>query len=264
MAYVEFSNKPSVASGDALNPTTQINNPAQGVQDEFELRTGDLLDGVVSGMVCTTSSSNIAVASGRAYVAGKRYGGNTNVSFTGKAAADYYVYIDSGDDSTPYKAKTSAPTSGELTLATCTWNGSIFTTPYIDDNRKVLGIYRRDYQFGWDGILAAGKEYNLPIRDDLWIESLEFLCCDNGSVSGSVTVDCYLGADGTRGTTIFTTTTRRPTITTATADYTTAQSGEPDGDRKPDAGEHLTLQIAAIDGGGTASTLSGTVRCRLR
>ena len=85
MSYQEFANKPSVSSGDALDPTTQINNPAQGVQDELELRDGDtLLDGVTSGMACTIDSGNdeIDIASGRAYVAGKRYSGSASVAGT--------------------------------------------------------------------------------------------------------------------------------------------------------------------------------------
>ena len=266
--YSTFTDKWAASANQSLDQNTHFNNPGQGLQDEFEVRQADLLDGVTSGLVCTTASptaSDLTVAVGRAYVAGKRYGGSSGVvSFTGKAAGDYYVYIDSADDATPYKTKTTAPTSGQLTLCTCTWGGSVFASPYIDDNRKVLGIQRRDFQFGWDGVLNTGKRYPIPVRDDLWIESVEFICVENGSVSGSVTVDCLLGADGSAGTTIFTTQARRPTITTATADYTIAQSGEPDGDRKPDAGEHLTLTVAAIDGGGTASTLSGTVRGRLR
>jgi len=266
MSKQDFASKWAVSADQRTDADTFWNDPGDGIQDEFEIGRADLLDGVTSGLTCTTSSSNIAIAAGRAYVAGKRYSGGVNVSFIGKAAGDYFVYIDSTDgaDAAPYKAKTTAPTSGELTLCTCTWNGSAFATPYLDDNRKVLGIQRQDLPFGWDGVLTVGKEYHIPVKDNLWIESLQFLLSDNGSVSGGVTVECYLGADGARGTTIFTTAARRPTITTATADYTMAVSGEPDGDRKPDVGEHLTLQIAAVDGGGTASTLTGTVRARLR
>lgn len=266
MSYKTFTSKWAVSANQAADEDTHFNDPGTGIQDEFEVRQADWLDGVTSGLTCTTSTSNIAIAAGRAYVSGKRYGGDTNVSFTGKAAGDYYVYIDGADaaDAAPYKAKTTAPTSGELTLCTCTWGGTVFATPYIDDNRKVLGIERRDFVFGWDGTLALNKRWLIPVRDNLWIESLEFLCYDNGSVSGSVTLDCLLGADGSEGTTIFTTTTRRPTLTTSTADYTIAVSGEPDGDRKPDAGEHLELKIVAVDGGGTASTLSGILRCRQR
>ena len=266
MSYEEFGSKWAVSADQTTDEDTFWNDPGQGLQDEAELRQGDLLDGVTSGMTCTTSSTNIAIAAGRAYVAGKRYSGGANVAFSGKAAGDYYVYIDSADgaDAAPYKAKTTASTSGELTLCTCTWGGSVFATPYIDDNRKVLGIERRDIQFGWNGTLSLGAECHYPVRDGLWIESLEFLCSENGSVSGGVTVDCYLGANGSRGTTIFTTAARRPTVTTATADYTITVSGEPDGDRKPDAAEHITFQIAAIDGGGTASTLTGLLRARAR
>ena len=37
MAYEEFANKPSGTAGTTANPTTHIDNPAQGVQDEIEL-----------------------------------------------------------------------------------------------------------------------------------------------------------------------------------------------------------------------------------
>ena len=264
MAYATFGGKWSVAAGDALNEDTNFNTPGDGIQDEFEERWGYVLDGVTSGMTCTTSGTTVAIASGDAVVAGKRYSGNTSVDLTGEAAADYYIIIDSSDDTTPYKAQTGAPTSGELTLCTCTWGGSAFSSPYIDDQRKIQGIQRVEFPFTFDGVLATHKRALIPVHADLWIEEFHFLCVENGSVSGGVTLDLLLGADGSEGTTIFTTTARRPSLTTATADFTIASMDPPDGDRRPDAGEHLVVAVDAIDGGGTASTCSGVVVCRYR
>ena len=78
MAYETFTDKWSVSANDTLDESTHFNDPGDGIQDELELRLGDcILDGVVSGMVCTADDANdeIDIASGRAYVAGKRYSG---------------------------------------------------------------------------------------------------------------------------------------------------------------------------------------------
>jgi len=264
MSYEEFANKPSGTASTAVNATTQIDDPAQGVQDEFELRGGDgFLDGVVSGMACTISTTNIAVAAGRAYVGGKRYSGGTNVSFVGKSADDYYVYIDSADDDTPYKAKTTAPTSGELLLCTVTWNGTD-TLSALNDNVKVLGIVDASIYVDVPGTLTTGVKAVRPVPRDLWIEGVEIICVANGTTSGAVTVDVHLGADGAKGDSIFTTQGNRPTVAHDTADYTIGVSGEPDGDRKPDAGEHLVVEIDAVDGGAVADTLGVLIKARLR
>jgi len=246
MSYEEFPNKPSVSNGDALNPTTQINNPAQGVQDEFELRAGDgFLDGVVSGMACSIDGAEIAIAAGRAYVAGKRYSGAASVDFTGKPADGYYVYLDSADDGTPYKAKTSAPTSGELTLCTVTWNGSDMLSD-LDDDAKVRGVAACDIVVALPGEVSTGVKAVVPVTRDLWIASVQICLSDNGGTSGTTTVDVHLGTDGSKGDSIFTTQANRPSLAHDDADYTIAVSGTPDGDRNPDAGEHLVIEVDEV------------------
>jgi hypothetical protein len=264
MAYATFGGKWDMAANAIVNEATHFNTPGDGIQDEFEARWATLLDGVVSGMVCTTSTNLVAIASGSAIVAGKRYTGSGSVSFVGSSSGDYYVYIDSADDTTPYKKKTTAPGSGELTLCTCTWNGTIFTTPYLDDTRKVMGVLPCDLYAYIDGTLTLGKRILLPIPRDMWVEAVQIQCADTGTTSGGVTVDVSNGTSGSAPTTIFTTQARRPALLTSTADYTIASSGEPDGDRSVDAGEYLEVCIDAIDGGGTASTLTCLIKGRLR
>jgi len=274
MAYATFSNKWSVSADDGLNEDTHFNNPGQGIQDELEERRADLLDGVVSGFTLTTSGGSfdtITIAAGDGIVAGKRYTGNDTVSMSGKASGSYYCIIDSADDVTPYKVQTGAPASGELCLGTCGWDGSAFiaqtiagSTAYLDNGMRVQGVQRYEIGFSFPGTLSTDLRWIIPIDSDSWIEDFHFACVSNGSVSGSVTLDLLLGADGAEGTTVFASTGRRPTITTSSSAYTIASMGNPDGDRMPDAGEHLTVAIDAIDGGGTASTCSGTVVLRYR
>jgi len=263
MSYEEFASKPSVSNGDALNPTTQINNPAQGMQDELELRAGDvLLDGVVSGMACTIDGTEIDIAAGRAYVSGKRYSGGASAEFVGKGSGTYYVYIDGADDETPYKAKTSSPTSGELTLCIVDWDGTD-TLSDLDDDAKVLGVEASDVDVALPGTAAVGVHAVIPVTRDLWIESVQIAMSDNGDTSGATTVDAHLGANGSKGDSIFTTQANRPSLAYDTADYTVAVSGAPDGDRKPDAGEHLVAEVdevAATPG----ADLTVVIKARLR
>jgi len=265
MGYQEFANKPNVANGDPLNPTTQINNPAQGIQDEFELRDGDaLLDGVVSGMACTIDNPNneIDIASGRAYVAGKRYTGNASVDFAGAAANTYYVYLDSTDDQSPYKKKTSSPVSGEITLCQVTWNGTD-TLSDLDDNCKTTGVLPYGILVAIPGTVSTGVQAVVPVTRDLWIESVQVCMSDNGDTSGQTTVDVHLGADGSKGSSVFTTQTNRPSLPHDAADYTTAAGGIPDGDRKPDAGEHLVIEVDEIAGTAGAD-LTVIIKARIR
>lgn len=264
MAKADFANKWAIANGDAVTADAMWNNAGAGLQAEFLLRSGDLMiDGIVSGMGVSVSGADATIAVGRAYVAGKRYTGNSVVSFSGLSAGDYYLYIDSDDDTTPYKRKTTVPTTGdEVTLATMTWNGSVLSA--LDDNMKASGVLPYDLSCHFAGTLSVGDFRVMPVLRDLWIEAAYIICEDNGSSSASVVVDVHLGADGTEGTTIFTTQGNRPSLAHDAANYTLAVSGKADGDRKPDAGEHLVAEIDSIDGGGTARDLTLTVKARLR
>ena len=260
--YSEFSNKPSVATGDALNPTTQINNPAQGVQDEFELTRGDgWVDGVVSGMAVTVGTTLATVATGRAYVAGKRYGDSSaTVSLVGIGAGTPKVYIDSADDTTPYKATTAALTSAQLRLADVTWNGTSATA--VDDTTKVKGVIPGHWTCHFPGAVSAGSLAVWPVPYDIWIENVEIIGVNNSTTTDTV-VDVHLGPDGGQGTTIFTTQGRRPTLEALEASYTIGASGEPDGDRTPSAGEHLVAIVDSVPSAGTVSNIGVTVNYRL-
>jgi|GEM_PF-5292150 hypothetical protein len=264
VTYAEPSNKP--VTGAAVF-STQILNPWQGIVDEFELRDGDgLLDGVVSGGVCTIDGENIAVATIRAYAQGKRYSGSGSISFTGSSADTYYVYLDSADDGSPLKKKTTAPTAGELLLCTVDSDGGTPPTlSNLDDNCKVLGLTRKYLTCTHHGAFALNDVLGVfPVVEDWWIETVQIICGDNGSTSDGPIIDVLLGADGSAGTTIFTTTGNRPTLAYDTADYTLAECGTPDGDRKPDAGEHLTVVVDQIDGDGNNADITVTIVVRPR
>lgn len=261
MARTKFANKWSVAANDVLAAATHFNDPGDGLEAEFVLVRGDIpLDGVVSGMACTINSAQIDIASGRAYVGGKRYNGSASVDFTGAAADTYYVYIDSADDTTPYNKKTTVPTSGELTLCTVVCDGADNLSS-LDDNIKVTGILPYDIHIQFDGLLSTSDVRVIPVPHDLWIDEVQIICKDNGS-SSSVIADVHLGADGSSGTTIFSTQANRPSLDNAVANYTKASSGKPDGDRKPDSGEHLEVWVDDI--GGDGRDMGVTIKARLR
>jgi hypothetical protein len=86
---------------------------------------------------------------------------------------------------------------------------------------------------------------------------------DTGDTSGATTVDVHLGADGSKGDSVFTTQANRPSLAYDDADYTLAVSGAPDGDRKPDAGEHLVIEVDEV-AGTPGADLTVTVKARLR
>jgi hypothetical protein len=213
-------------------------------------------------MGCTIDGTDVAIAAGRAYVSGKRYGGGAAVDFTGQSSDTYYVYIDGADDGSPYQAKTSVPTSGELTLCTVDWDG-VDTLSNLDEGAKVLGVQALDLAVALPGTVSTGVQAVLPVTHDLWIESVQIALSDNGGTSGATTVDVHLGADGAKGSSIFTTQANRPSLAHDAADYTLAVSDAPDGDRKPDAGEHLVVEVDEV-AGAPGADLTVIIKARLR
>ena len=267
--YAEFGNKLTVAAGDALNPTTQLNQQTQGIQDEFELRSGDgWLDGIVSGLAVTTNgTSSVTVAAGRAYAVGKEYIGGESKTMTGNSSGSYRLYYDSADDTTTLKATTASLASGQLNLSEFTWDGygTASTSIVLAGTTSVQGVLEAMLPAAhFSGQIATTSRFVIPIKRDIWIEGVQSILSANNGTSGNVTFDVLLGADGAEGTTIFTTATRRPTHAALANSYTTAQSGEPDGDRFTDAGEHLTIKPVAVFGVGTASNATVVVVARLR
>jgi len=261
--YAEFTNKPSVTAGDALNPTTQINNPAQGVQDEFELERGDaFFNGVASGYAMSASTLTVTTAAGRAYVAGKRYEGSDTLSMSGEASGTYNILLDSSDDTTPFKAQTASVTSTQLLIGTVVFNGSTITSS--DSTVRVRGLLSETRDVHVSGTTSTGIKAIIPIQYDTWIDDVEIILGTSDGTTGSVTVDVHLGADGSKGTSIFATQSRRPTLAAATAAYTIGTSGEPDGDRAPDAGEHLTVEVDAVFSAGTSTLLGTAIHMRQR
>ena len=259
MAYTTPT-APTAAAGANLNAAGNITTPWQAIVDEFELRLGDeFLDGVVSGMVSTSNGTTVTIPTGRAYVAGKRYAGVGSIDMTGKAANTYYGYIDSSIDTDVYKVKTTAPTAGELLLFTLVWSGTAITS--INTNVRVKGIVRHVERVFFPGTVTTSSKSVVPVLDDLWIEDVQLIAEDNGTGTQATTAEVSLGADGAAGTTIFTTPGNRPTIWSTGANYTIDVSGEPDGDRNPDDGEHMTVSFGTTDG---ASNVSVVINARLR
>ena len=253
-AEKEFSNKPSVSSGDALNPTTQINNPFTGVQDMVEQTRADYgYDGIMSGMLCTFGTQTVTIPTGRAYVDGNEFDGSVTLSLSGFASNTLSIYADGAATAAPYYAATSASlTSSQLLLASVVFNGSTITSS--DATVRVRGVQDASQTIHLGESSAAGDQAIIPVKHDMWIDDTQVILA-----SGTATIDVSLGADGAVGTTIYTTQTRRPM---AVAVYTIATSGEPDGDRAPDAGEHLTIDVDSI--GSTATNVSVTINGRRR
>ncbi len=259
MAYTTPT-APTTASGAKLNSTGDIITPWQALVDENELRDGDAwVDGVTSGGVCTSSGTTVTMPTTRAYVAGKRYGGADTVDMTGKSANTYYGYLDSADDTTPLKVKTTAPTAGELLLFSLVWSGTAITS--INTNVLVKGIVKCPTTVYFPGTVTTSSKAVIPVIDNWWVEDVQLVCVDNGTGTQATTAEVSLGANGAAGTTIFTTPGNRPTIWSTTADYTLVVSGEPDGDRNPDDGEHLTVSFGTTD---AAANVSVTINMRLR
>ena len=253
-AEKQFANKPSIDNGDALNPTTAINNPFTGVQDDIEQFRADYgLNGVVSGMACTFGTNTVTIASGRAYQSGNQFDGGVTLALSGFAANALKVYANGAATSAPYYAATSASlTSDQLYLGSCTFNGSTITVS--DANVRVRGVQTALHEITFGETSDAGDFALVPVIRDEFIEDVRVILS-----SGTATVDVSLGADGEAGTTIFTTQGNRPAATVA---YTIATSGVPDGDRAPDAGEHLKVDIDSI--GSTATHVAVTINGRLR
>jgi len=237
---------------DAVNPNIMtdmaFNGLVDGIQAEDELRDeATTLNGVVSGMACSISTTNIAIATGQARVEGKRYSGVGTVAFAGAGAGDYYVYIDPTDDTTPYKKViTTDPGAGFLVLCLVTWNGSDTLSALVD--LRVFGLTPWSFSCAKLGAVSAASIGRFVADRDIFIEGVKINAGNTGGTSGATTVDVHKGASAASSTTIFTTQSRRPTLAYTETDNTTAVSGIPDGDRTMAAGEYLDVIVDAIPG----------------
>lgn len=243
---------------------TLLNAWEDGAQTEMEERMEALaLNGIESGCAPSISTTNISIATGVMWIEGLRFEpAPSTVAFTaGDGANTYYIYGDPTDTGSPYKKATADPGAGYMVLCTVDWNGSDTLSNLID--LRPWGLLSADMVIAIPGTVATGVQAVIPIARNLWIESVQIAMSDNGDTSGSTTVDVHLGADGSKGDSIFTTQARRPTLAYDTADYTLGVSGVPDGDRLPDAGEHLVVEVDEVAGTAGAD-LTVTIKARVR
>jgi hypothetical protein len=181
---------------------------------------------------------------------------------TGYPSGTYNVFIDSTDDTTPLDVTTLTVTSGQLLLGSVTFNGSTLTAS--DATIRVKGVHPDKYVAHWDGEVTAGDLFVFPVERACWVENAECMVTStHNTPAGTIAVDWHLGPDGSKGTTIFTTQTRRPIIDATDSAYTIAASGEPDGDRDPVAGEHLVAEVDSVFSAGSASNLTAVLHVRL-
>ena len=251
MAYTKSVNEVA-AVANATIASAGHNAEIAGIQAEFEDRMeACLLNGVVSGMAPSISTTNILIATGEAYVEGKRYSGVGTVAFAGAGAGTYYVYIDPTDDTTPYKKViTTDPGAGFLVLCTVAWNGTDTLSALVD--LRAFGLVPWECVLFKTGAVAADVLAVVPVARDVFIEGARIVCGNTGGTSGSTIVDVHNGA-----TSVFTTQARRPTLAYTEADWTTAVSGTPDGDRTVAAGSYIVVEIDEVPG--TASDDLGVI-----
>ena len=261
MAYKQFDGNRDWATGDDIT-AARVNAWVDGVQDEFEerLAAGNVC-GVISGFGVTTSAAaTIAIAAGDAYAGGKRFSGAGTVTFdAGDAADDYYIFIDSSDETTPYDKTTTAPTfeGDDLQLAKVTWDGGTNLSALADTRRwGIMPMAVAEYD---PATVSAGTLFFGIVERDMWLRDVQIVQKDNGS-AGTTIVDVHTGSAGSAPVTVFTTQANRPTLGHATADYTVASSGQPETGRKLSAGDLLEIIVDSAATG--AQDLAVVIRGR--
>lgn len=256
MSYKKFLNMLTAVSGAYYQPA-EHDAESLGIQAEFEDRMeACLLNGVISGMACSISSTNILIATGEAYVEGKRYSGVGTVAFAALGNNTYYVYVDPTDNVTPYKAKTSAPTSGELSLCIVTW--ATPTLSALVDLRQ-WGIVPAQFECQIVGAVTADQIgfFSVPLDKGFWIDGVCAWATDNGTAAGPTLIDVHAGASGSAPATIFTTQANRISIAWNAADATIYySSGYPEANRKLAAGSLIVVEVDAA-----ATTLTDLSVC---
>ncbi len=261
MAYTSFADKLVRVDGQTQLSASTHNAEVDGIQAEFEDRMeASLLNGVLSGLECSISGTNIALSSGEAYCEGKRYSGSASVAFSGADAATYYIYIDPTDDASPYKRSTTAPTTAQLTLGQVVWSGSALSG-LVDLREWGTVPWCRG---GWvSGSVTTGCIGFWIVPFDIWVEDIQ-IAAQSLPVATSVIVDLRAGAAGSTPTTVFTTTSYRPTLaTTATTWYPVANTGYVQVKRKLTTGEILAVYVDQTDTSSMAADLTFEIRGRV-
>ncbi len=242
MSYSEFANKPVLSVGDLADPA-QMNAAFDGLQDEFEARMSAwALDGVLAGMECSIAATGteVQIASGQAYVSGKRFTGGASVGFSAAdAAGTYYIYVDPADEASPYKKAAAQPGAGKLALCSVSWDGSALSG--LEDLRP-WGIVRACLRFSVAGAVSAGTVAVSVLDRDMWIERVDITLADTGS-DGTTIVDVHIGDAGGEPASIFADQTRRPQLSSADPNFSVAQSGAPDTNRLAQAGQVMRVDV---------------------
>ncbi len=256
MSYTRFASYWTPAAGDDISSASFINMET-GLQDELEDRlyaNTPSLNGVISGLSCSISGTDIAVAAGEAYAAGKRYSGGTTVAFSGADANTYYVYLDTTDNATPYKKKTAVPSeANELLLCSVVWSGSALSG-LID--RRPWGLVDWSTAFYAAGSVTTGIKLVHILPYNTWIDNVKLLL-QTVPTGSAVIVDVHAGAAGSAPSTIWSTTSYRPTIQTGyTAYQIYTAGGYPETNRKLAAGSLLYVEVDQTDSSSQATGLT--------
>ncbi len=244
MAYTTFSNKLDAVT-DVIATAAGHDAEVDGIQDEFEGRMEDFaLNGVLIGMTGSISGTDIAIASGVAYVHGKKFVGSDTVSFTGAGADDYYVYIDPNDETSPYKKMTTASTDANLAICKVTWSGSALSA--LEDWRE-WGLCAWYKSFFTSGSVATGIQYFMIMPEDIWLEKVQ-LAVRTGPAGGSIIVDVHAGDAGAAPSTIWSEAANRPSIPLGGTAYQVYESADYiQVERKLDRGDVLYVEVDQAD-----------------
>jgi hypothetical protein len=253
VSKTNFPNEVTFIDDVTLIGASNLNPMQAGIMTEIETRTHLLLDGVTDGFDTAISGSDVNVAAGTAYCAGKRYSGLGVVDFSTAVAGTYYVYIDPTNDAAPYQKGASVP-SGALALCSVVSAGGGSLSTLID--LSLHGLLPWDPPPIYVPTVTVSELCSFPLGRPVCIEAV-YTALENPGSSGSTTVDVLACASGGTPTTIFLTSGRRPTIASGTAAYSSAASGLPDGLRIQGKGNVLKIAVAAAATG--ASGLSVTI-----
>jgi hypothetical protein len=256
MAKTEVTQYTAV-SGNQIS-SSSWNAYQDAVQAEFENRTRiGTVAGVISGLLCSISTTSIAVAAGEGYGDGLKYAGAESLAFSGTdAAGTYYVYWDSSAEALA-KSTTVPDTSIDILLCSTYWNGADTHSALVDLRaRGIVPLPLRSC--AWSiGTVTTGKkdQFTCPPGTSLWIDGIAIVQADNGSDSSTI-VDVHVGSSGSAPVTIFTTQANRPSVANAVTNWTVTYSGIPD-TRLVTAGQNVYVEVDQV--GDSAQDLSVTI-----
>ena len=244
-------------SGNQISAAS-FNTYQEALQDEFDNRTSiGTVAGVISGLLASISTTNIAVAAGEGYGDGFKYAGAGSIAFSGAdAAGTYYVYWDSSAAALA-KSTTVPDTSVDILLCSVYWNGSTTLSALVD--LRAWGIVPLPLlNCSWQiGTVTTGKkaQFTCPPGTSLWIDGVVIAQADNGSASNTI-VDVHVGSSGSAPITIFTTQANRASVANDVTNWTVSYSGIPD-TRLVTAGQNVYVEVDQV--GTAAQDLSVTI-----